>query len=279
MDLQYVFLEKNDSATTAVEKPKILEVKRKRIKKRKGKKNLLKKCLDSNTPRKFKNKLGKKKLSSSQQGENAGKVDVEPSELRPFENEKKENLGLSSNLLGTNVKKEELESSQELACGKVENPRDSNAKESNFLVQPQPNGDTASERNLFVDCQGGGNFIENEESVEDQSTVKRLNQHDLTNTSANSDMKNADSLPTVSPSSLQDRARFLPTANVGSVDEPSVILAANDLKHAQLDGSFIGKDMDTTVSNYTNDVCMNHISTELESSNVLRGLGLLLETL
>lgn len=276
VDLQFVFLEKNDSGVASEEKPKILEVKRKKIKKRKGNKNLLKKCLDSNSPGQLKKKLGKKKKSSSSQPcESGGKVKVEPSEPRSFENEKKENLGLSSNRLCSNIEKGALEFPQRLACDEVENLRDPNAEESNISFQPKANDGSK----LIVYSQRSGNFNENEPSVADESSLNRLNLHDLPDASVNSDWKIA-----VSPSnSLQDSQscgeHFSPTTNTGCVDEPSVTSVASNFTHVQLDGNWKGKEVDSSVSNHTNDVFTNHRSTELESPNVLLGLGLMLETL
>ena len=261
------------------EKPKILEVKRKKIKKRKGNKALLKKCLDSNSPGQFKKKFGKKKKSSSSQPcEIGGKVNMEPSEPQSFENEKKENLGPSSNLLCSNVNKGRLESPQGLACDDVENLRDPNVKESSLCFQPQANGSSVSESKLIVYSQGSGNFNQNETSAADQNTVDRL-EHDVTDTSVSSDMKIADSSSILSPKSQSRGELFLPTTNTGSVDEPLVTLEANDLVLAQLDGNLKGKEVDSSVMNQTNDDFMNHHSTELESPNMLRGLGLMLETL
>ena len=275
MDLQYVFLEKNDT-TTSVEKPTIFDVKRKRIKKRKGNKNLLKKCLGlNNTPRRFKNKGGKKKnLSSSQPSENAEKLDLEPSQPRPLEHDKKENLVLSPIPLCANVKKEELVSSQETPFGdKVENFFD-NVVEPSLLPENYYNGEKASENLLKpnMDNQDGGNFNENEVPVIGRNSVKRFNELDLAEALLNGIDTSAS---TSTPISLPDPALIWPTTNLEPGDEAAV----NDLRHAQSDESYHAKEMDTSVSNFTNDICMNHISTDLESSPMLHGLGMLLESL
>lgn len=92
MDLQYVFLEKNETATP-VEKPKIVDVKRKRIKKRKEGKDLLKKCLSTNAYCQHGNEDSKKsKLPFSQKTESDRDAETIPVQAWPFENERKENL-------------------------------------------------------------------------------------------------------------------------------------------------------------------------------------------
>ncbi|KAJ7371938.1 hypothetical protein OS493_022036 [Desmophyllum pertusum] len=278
VDLQYVFLEKKDS-TTSVEKPKILDVKRKRIKKKKkGNKSLLKKCLGPNTPHRLKNKTGKKKdLSSAQPSENAHKLDMEPSQPRSFENEKKENLVLSPIQLCANVKNEDLVSSKEP-------PYDNNVKEPSLPAQWYHNCDKARESLLQPNMvnQNGGYVNENEASVLGKSTVRTFNQHDVTETLVNSNLEAVGSSSTVTPISFPELARFWPAMNGESGEEFSITPAVNDLKHAQSDESYYAKEMemDTSVSNYTNDICMNHISTDLESSAaMLRGIGMLLESL
>ncbi|XP_068716208.1 uncharacterized protein [Montipora foliosa] len=107
VDLQYVFLEKNQS-TTATEKPKIVEVKRKRIKKRKGKKNLLKKCLSSNVHLRLGNE--DEKISHLPPSQESGASDeTAPSQKpRPLENERKENLVPSDIDESANIKSEDL---------------------------------------------------------------------------------------------------------------------------------------------------------------------------
>ncbi|XP_078378462.1 uncharacterized protein LOC144661535 isoform X1 [Oculina patagonica] len=280
VDLQYVFLEKNDT-TTSVEKPKIMDVKRKRIKKRKGNKNLLKKCLGlNNAPRRFKNKRGKKKnLASLRPSENAEKLDLEPSQARPFENDKKENLVLSPIPLCVNVKKEELVSSQESPFGdKVGNFSANNLVEPSLLTEPYCNGEKASENLLKpnMDNQDGGNANENEAPVISRNNVKRFDQLDPTEALMNG-IDTSSSAST--PISLPDPARLWPTLHVESGDEAAVATTVNDLKHAQSDESYHAKEMDTSVFNHTNDICMNHITTDLESSPMLHGLGMLLESL
>ena len=276
VDLQYVFLETKETAPS-VEKPKILEVKRKRIKKRKGNKSLLKKCLGSdNTPRKLKNKGGKKKdLSSSQSSENAEKPEMDPSQPRPFENAKKENLVLSPIPLCANVKKEDLVSSQEFG-DKVENLSDYHAVEPSLSPKPHHNGDKASSGSLpetHLDNQDGGRVSENEEP--DIGKIKKFTQLDL----AEAFVNGTDSSSTSTHIAIPDPARLWPTVDAGSGNEMAVTLAVNNLKHAQSEESFHAREMDTSVSNYTDDICMNHISTDLESSPILHGLGMLLESL
>lgn len=280
VDLQYVFLEKNDT-TTSVEKPKIMDVKRKRIKKRKGNKNLLKKCLGlNNAPRRFKNKRGKKKnLSLSQPRENAEKLDLEPSQSRALENDKKESLVLSPIPLCVNVKQEKLVSSQESPFGdKVENFSANNVVEPSLLTEPYYNGEEASETLLKpnMDNQDCGNVNENEAPVISRNNVKRFDQLDLTEALMNG-IDTSSSAST--PISLPDPSRLWPTLNVESGDEAAVATSVNDLKHTPSDESYQAKELDTSVSNYTNDICMNHITTDLESSPMLHGLGMLLESL
>ena len=92
MDLQYVFLEKNETATP-VEKPKIPEVKRKRIKKRKEGKKLLKKCVSSGAHHRPRSDGTKKsKMHTSHKSENAANSETAPVQARSLENERKENL-------------------------------------------------------------------------------------------------------------------------------------------------------------------------------------------
>ena len=92
MDLQYVFLEKNETATP-VEKPKIVEVKRKRIKKRKEGGNLLKKCPSANAYCQHGNEDNKRsKLPSSQKSESDRDAETAPVKARLFEKVRKENL-------------------------------------------------------------------------------------------------------------------------------------------------------------------------------------------
>ena len=265
-----------------MEKPKILEVKRKRIKKRKGNKSLLKKCLGlNNAPRKFKNKGGKKKdLSSSQSSENAEpKLEMDPSQPRPFENEKKENLVLSPIPLCSNVKKEDLVSSQESPFeDKVENLSDNHAVEPSLPAKPYLNGEKASSGSLLethLDNQDGGSVSENEAPGIGKSNIKKFNQLDLAEALVNG----TDSSSTATPIAIPDPARLWPTVDTGSGDEVAVTSAVNDLKHAQSEESYHAREMDTSVSNYTNDVCMNHLSADLESSPILHGLGMLLESL
>ena len=278
VDLQYVFLELNDTAPS-VEKPKILEVKRKRIKKRKGNKSLLKKCLGlDNTPRKFKNKGGKKKnLSSSQSSENAEKPEMDSSQPRPLENAKKENLVLSPIPLCANVKKEDLVSSQE-SRDKIENLSDSHAVEPNLSAKPYHNGEKASSGSLpeaHLDNQDGGSVSENEAPVMGKSNVKKFSPLDLAEALVNG----TDSSSTATPIAIPNPARLWPTVDAEFGDEMAVTSAVNDLNHAQSEESYHAREMDTSVSSYTNDICMNHISTDLESSPILHGLGMLLESL
>jgi len=92
VDLQYVFLEKNETATP-VEKPKIVEVKRKRIKKRKEGGNLLKKCPSANAYCQHGNEDSKEsKLPSSQKSESDRDAETAPVQARLFEKVRKENL-------------------------------------------------------------------------------------------------------------------------------------------------------------------------------------------
>lgn len=108
MDLQYVFLEKNETATP-MEKPKIAEVKRKRIKKRKEGKKLLKKCVSSNAHHRPRGDgIKKAKLPTSHKSENAVNSETAPAEARPFENERKENLVPSDMDWFANTNKEDL---------------------------------------------------------------------------------------------------------------------------------------------------------------------------
>jgi len=242
VDLQYVFLEKNESAAPVV-KPKIFDVKRKRIKKKKGNKNLLKKCLSPNALRKFKKK-GKKKavLSSIQGSENADKVDMGPSQARPFENEKKENLVPSSIDLCANVKKEDLGSSLEPPCDKV--------TEESSLPQPYHNSDrvsAVSEALLLpnMDNELGRNLNENEATVINISTVKSFVDNEVAEALLNTD-------------EIDNSLMVTPVVN-GLIREPS-------------DQTELVKVMDTSVSDYASDMRMNHLSADLESSALLHGL-------
>lgn len=278
VDLQYVFLEKNDTATS-VEKPKILEVKRKRIKKRKGNKNLLKKCLGlDNTPRKFKNKGAKKKNLSSQSSENAEKPELDPSPPRPCESVKKENLVLSPIPLCANVKKEDLVCSQ-VSPDKIENLSDNHAVEPSFPAKPYHSGEKASSESLLgtqLDNQDGVRVGENEATVVGKSHVKKFTQIDLSEAFVNG----TDSSSTAALITIPDPARLWPTVNVESGDEMAVTSAVNNVNHEQSEESYRAREMDSSVSNYTNvDLCLNHISTDLESSPILHGLGMLLESL
>lgn len=269
LDLQYVFLEKKETAPS-VEKPKILEVKRKRIKKRKGNKSLLKKCLGlDKTPRKFKNKGGKKKdLSSSQSRENAEKPEMEPSQPRPFENAKKENLVLSPIPLCANVKKEDLVSNEESPCGdKVENLSDNHFVEPSLSAKPYHSAEKDSSGSLLdtpLSNQDGGSV-----------NVKKFSQLELGEALVNG----IDNSSIATPIGIPDPTRLWPTVDTGSGDEMVVTSAVNDLKHAHSEESYYAREMDTSVSNFTNDMCMNHISTDLESSTIPHGLGMLLESL
>lgn len=242
VDLQYVFLEKNESAAPVV-KPKIFDVKRKRIKKKKGNKNLLKKCLSPNALRKFKKK-GKKKavLSSIQGSENADKVDMGPSQARPFENEKKENLVPSSIDLCANVKKEDLGSSLEPPCDKV--------TEESSLPQPCHNADrvsAVSDALLMpnMDNELARNLNENEATVINISTVKSFVDNEVAEALLNTD-------------GIDNSLMVTPVVN-GLIHEPS-------------DQTELVKVMDTSVSDYASDMRMNHLSADLESSALLHGL-------
>ena len=263
-----------------MEKPKILEVKRKRIKKRKGNKNLLKKCLGlDNTPRKFKNKGGKKKnLSSSQSSENAKKPEQDPSPPRSFESVKKENVVLSPIPLCTNVKKEDLIFCQE-SRDKIENLIDNHAVEPSLSAKPYHSGEKASSESLLgtdLDNQDGVRVSENEAPVVGKSHVKKFTQLDL----AEAFVNGTDSSSTTAPITIPDPARLWPTVDAESGDEMAFTPAVNNLNHEQSEESYRAREMDTSVSNYTNvDLCMNHISTDLESSPILHGLGMLLESL
>lgn len=277
LDLQYVFLEKKETAPS-VEKPKILEVKRKRIKKRKGNKSLLKKCLGlDKTPRKFKNKGRKKKdLSSSQSRENAEKPEMEPSQPKPFENHdaKKENLVLSPIPLCANVKKEDLVSNKESPCGdKVENLSDNHVVEPSLSAKPYHSAEKDSSGSLLdtpLGNQDGGNVSENEAPVIGKSNVnvKKFSQLELGEALMNGMDNSSIGIP--------DPTRLWPTVDTGSGDE---MVVTDDLKHAHSEESYYAREMDTSVSNFTNDMCMNHISTDLESSTIPHGLGMLLESL
>ena len=249
MDLQYVFLEKNESAAP-VEKPKFLDVKRKRIKKKKGNKNLLKKCLSpgKGPRRKFKNKGSKKfDLAATQESENAEKVELEPSLARPFEKEKKENLVLSPIDPCANVKKEDMVPSQEPTCDKL--------TEVPSLPEPVGGVDKTGRDGLLLpnlDEETGMIVNEHEATGPQKNTVKGLVDHDVFEPLLHSDTNGSDSSLMAAP-------------------------AVNGLIHAPLDETDNAKGMETSVSNYHSDTCMNHISSDFESSALLHA-GLLLES-
>lgn len=244
MDLQYVFLEKNESAAP-VEKPKFLDVKRKRIKKKKGNKNLLKKCLSpgKGPRRKFKNKGAKKfDLTSTQESENAEKVELEASLTRPFEKEKKENLVLSPIDPCANVTREELVPSQEPTCNKL--------TEVPSLPEPVGGVDKTGRDGLLLPSLGEetGMIVDEHGATGPQkNTVKGLVDHDVFEPLLHTDTNGSDSSLMVVP-------------------------AVNGLIHAPSDETDNAKGMDTSVSNYHSDTCMNHISSDFESSTLLHGL-------
>ncbi|XP_074624078.1 uncharacterized protein LOC141882039 isoform X2 [Acropora palmata] len=108
VDLQYVFLEKNETATP-MEKPKIPEVKRKRIKKRKEGKKLLKKCVSSGAHQRPRSDGTKKsKMHTSHKSENAANPETAPVQARSLENERKENLMPTDMGWFANTNKEDL---------------------------------------------------------------------------------------------------------------------------------------------------------------------------
>ena len=239
----------------------------------------MKKCLGlNNTPQQFKNKGGKKKkLSSLQSSENVKKLDVEPSQPRPLENDKEENLVLSPIPPCVNVNQEELVSTQEFSFGdKVGNFMEDNIIEPSLPVEPYCNGEKISESLLqpSMNNQDGRNDSENDTLAIGKNDVRGFNQLALVEA-----LVNGIDASSSTPSSIPDPARLWSAVNVGSGDEAAVKTTVTDLKHGQPDESFHAKELDTGVSNYTNDVCMNHISTDLESSPMLHGLGLLLESL
>ena len=239
VDLQYVFLEKNDD-DTPVEKPKIFEVKKKRIKKRKGNKTLLKKCLSPDAPRRKKKKGMKKAATSSvQASENVQAVDMEPSQARPLENEKKENLVLSPIDLCANVKKE-ITSSEEQLRVKVKGERSlsenfNSVDKTNVSVQAPNMGDEID-----------GNVNENEAPGINRVIAK--GGHDVTT-------------EPLFDSAITENGNALITTP-----------AVNGLIHGPLSETDSAKRMDTSFSTYDSDVYMNHVSTDLESSALLNGL-------
>ena len=239
VDLQYVFLEKNDD-DTPVEKPKIFEVKKKRIKKRKGNKTLLKKCLSPDAPRRKKKKGMKKTATSSvQASENVQAVDMEPSQARPLENEKKENLVLSPIDLCANVKKEIISSEEQLRV-KVKGER-SLSENFNSVDKTNVSG-LAPNMGDEID----GNVNENEAPGINRVIVKSL--HDV-------------STEPLFDSAISENDNALITTP-----------AVNGLIHGPLSETDSAKRMDTGFSTYDSDVYMNHVSTDLESSALLNGL-------
>lgn len=239
MDLQYVFLEKNESSAAPLEKPKVLEVKRKRFKKRKGNKKLLKKCLSPDAARRLKNKKAKKPaLPSSQETENTGNGDMEPCPAPSFEKGRKEKVVLSSVDPCANVKKENLVPSQHLTCDKVNevfNGPETMDKESDNLPI------------LNMDVETGLNESENEATGFMNSTFKNPVELDVAESVFNSDNNGIDSSMMVTP-------------------------AVNGFIHAQSDESDNTKGIDTSVSDYASDISLNRISAELGSSALLHGL-------
>ena len=241
VDLQYVFLEKNDD-DTPVEKPKIFEVKKKRIKKRKGNKTLLKKCLSSDAPRRKKKKGMKKAATSSvQASENVQAVDMEPSQARPLENEKKENLVLSPIDLCANVKKEIISSEEQLRVkvkGELSLSENFNSVDKTNVSGLAPNmGDEID-----------GNVNENEAPGINRVIVKSV--HDV-------------SMEPLFDSAISENGNALITTPAPAV---------NGLIHGPLSETDSAKRMDTGFSTYDSDVYMNHVSTDLESSALLNGL-------
>ena len=236
-----MFLEKEDAAKP-VEKLKIVDIKRKRTKKRKGNKNLLKKCLSTDAPRRLKKKKAKKvALSSTQATGNAGDMDMEPSIAQPLQNEKKENLVLSPIDLCADAKKGSLVPSQEPPCDKVD-------KEPS-LLEPNDSVDKANGGVLlpYMDSETGGNVNENEASVINKSSVKSFIDHGVAEPLVNSDITGIESSLIVMP-------------------------AVNGLSHAPSDETDTAMEMDTPVSNYASDMCLNRISEDIESSTLLHGL-------
>ena len=239
MDLQYVFLEKNDD-DTPVEKPKIFEVKKKRIKKRKGNKTLLKKCLSPDAPRRKKKKgMKKTAMCSVQVSENAEEVDVEPSQARPIENEKKENLVLSPIDLCANVKKEII----------------------------------SSEEQLRVKVKGERSLSENFNSV-DKTNVSVLAPNIGDEIDGNVNENEAPGMNRVMSKSVQDFT-MEPLFDSAVTENDSALIttpAVNGLIHGPLSETDSAKRIDTSFSTYDSDVYMNHVSTDLESSALLNGL-------
>ena len=216
-------------------------------------------------------------MSSSQSSENAEKPELDPSLPRPLENVKKENLVLSPIPLCANIKKEDLVSSQE-SRDKIENLSDNHAVGPSLPAKPYCSGEKASSESLLgthLDNQDGVRVSENEAPVVEKSQVKKFTQLDL----AEAFMNGTDSSSTATPIAIPDPARLWPTVvDAESGDEMAVTPAVN-LNHEQSEESYRAREMDTSVSNYSNDLCMNHISTDLESSPILHGLGMLLESL
>ena len=236
-----MFLEKEDAATP-VEKPKIMDIKRKRIKKRKGNKNLLKICLSPDAPRRLKKKKAKKvALSSTQATGNARDVDMEPSLAEPLQNEKKENQALSPTELCADAKKENLVPSQELPCDKVD--------EEPSLLEPNDSVDKANGGALTpnMDTETGGNMNENEAPMINKSSVKSFIDYGVAEPLVNSDITAIDSYSIIMP-------------------------AVNGLSHAPSDETDTTMELKTTVSNFASDMCLNHISADIESSTLLHGL-------
>ncbi|XP_068670155.1 uncharacterized protein [Montipora foliosa] len=172
VDLQYVFLEKNE--TPPVEQPKIVEMKRKRIKRRKGNNNLLKKCLSSNAPRRRRKKGVKKSCFPSV--ENDGNTETALCNVRPLESERKENLEPSDMDGCANTKREDLVPTQ---VASVPEHIESVDKERNSLSNPNMGKETS------------GNLNENGTLAIDNGIVKRLVDPYLTE----SDLNNIDISP------------------------------------------------------------------------------------
>ena len=227
-----------------MEKPKFLDVKRKRIKKKKGTKNLLKKCLSpgKGPRRKLKNKVAKKfDLTSTQESENAEKVEMEPSPVRPFEKDKKENLVLSPINPCANVKKDDLVPSQEPNCDKL----------TEVPSLPEPVGVEKTGRDDLLlsnmDDKIGMIVNEHEATSPQKSIVKGFVDHDVFEPLPHSDTNGSDNSLMVMP-------------------------GVNGLIHAPSDETDNAKGMETSVSNYDGNMCMNHISSDFESSALLHGL-------
>lgn len=216
-------------------------------------------------------------MSSSQSSENAEKLELDPSPPRPLESVKKENLVLSPIPLCANVKKEDLISSQE-SRDKIENLSDNHAVEPSLPAKPYHCGEKASSESLLgthLDNQDGVRVSENEAPFVEKSHVTKFTQLDL----AEAFLNGTDSSSTATPIAIPDPARLWPTVDAESGDEMAITPAVNNLNHEQSEESYRAREMDTSVSNYSNDLCMNHISTDLESSPILHGLGMLLESL